>query len=190
MTIAHPFLAPTLISILALTAVSACNPSGSAQKQGAELLEIAEQGDLSALNALLKPATKVDVRDSCDWTPLMKAALYGHIEVVERLLDAGATIDAQDNGGYTAMMLAASNNHAQIVDLLLSRGAMVDHQEQTHGWTALSWAGGKGHTETVEILLRHGADHTLEDFAGHTAKDRARESGQQAVIERLAARSR
>jgi uncharacterized protein len=174
--------------ILVLMAISACGPSDPTQ-QATELLEIAEQGDISALNALLKPSTRVDVRDSCDWTPLMKAALYGHIEVVERLLDAGATIDAQDNGGYTAMMLAASNNHAQIVDLLLSRGAMVDHQEQTHGWTALSWAGGKGHTETVEILLRHGADHTLEDFAGHTAEDRAREAGQQVVIDRLAARS-
>jgi ankyrin repeat protein len=167
-----------------------CGDRVDPETQRMQLLEVAERGDISALDALLKRTGSADVRDSCDWTPLMKAALYGHIEVVERLLDAGATIDAQDNGGYTAMMLAASNNHAQIVDLLLNRGAMVDHQEQTHGWTALSWAGGKGHTETVEILLRHGADHTLEDFAGHTAKDRARESGQQAIIERLSARSR
>jgi uncharacterized protein len=176
-----------LIPLLILLPTSACNPSGSSQEQETALLEIAEQGDLSALNALLKPSTKVDVRDSCDWTPLMKAALYGHIDVVVRLLDAGAEIDARDNGGYTAMMLAASNNHAPIVDLLLDRGAMVDHQEATQGWTALSWAAGKGHAKTVEVLLRHDADRTLEDFAGHTAADRAREGGHQALVDRLAA---
>lgn len=180
-----------LLRILALTAIAlfvafaAFHRSDPAPEPGAALLDIAEQGDLSALNALLKPSTRVDVRDSCDWTPLMKAALYGHSEIVVRLLDAGAEIDAQDNGGYTAMLLAASNNYAGIVDLLLSRGAMVDHQEHTKGWTALIWAAGQGHAESVEILLRHGADRTLGDFAGLDAADHAREAGHQAVLARL-----
>lgn len=167
--------------------ISACDSSDSSGAPDSALLEIAEQGDLSALDALLKSSTQVNVRDSCDWTPLMKAALYGHIAVVERLLEAGAQVDAQDNGGYTAMMLAASNNHAQAVDLLLRHGAMIDHQEQTQGWTALSWSAGKGHARTVEVLLRHGADRTLKDFAGHTAADQAREAGHQTIVGQLAA---
>ncbi|HSO84800.1 ankyrin repeat domain-containing protein [Thiocapsa sp.] len=180
-----------LLAIAILVAFAAFHQSDSTPEAGGSaLLDFAEQGDLSALNALLKPSTKVDVRDSCDWTPLMKAALYGHLDVVERLLDAGADIDAQDKGGYTAMMLAASNNHAPIVDLLLSKGAMIDHQEQTEGWTALIWTAGKGHAKTVEVLLRHGADETLKDFAGRTAEDHAREAGHQAVAEQLAERSR
>jgi ankyrin repeat protein len=174
-----------LVSITLLVAFAAFHQSDSTPESDAALLDIAEQGDLSALNALLTSSTGVDVRDSCDWTPLMKAALYGHVEVVVRLLDAGAEVDAQDNGGYTAMMLAASNNHAEIVDLLLSRGAMVDHQEQTRGWSALIWAAGKGHTETVETLLHHGADGTLGDFAGLDAADHARKAGHQAVLARL-----
>jgi ankyrin repeat protein len=185
MNIPYRILSPALILLL----LSACNPSGSSEEQEAVLLEIAEQGDLSALNALLKPSTQVNVRDSCDWTPLMKAALYGHKDVVARLLDAGAEIDARDNGGYTAMMLAASNNHAAIVDLLLGRGAMVDHQEATQGWTALSWAAGKGHTQTVEVLLNHGADRTLRDFSGQTATDRARDGGHQALVDLLSGQS-
>lgn len=166
---------------------SACDSSDSSVAQDTVLLEIAEQGDLSALNALLKPSTQVNVRDSCDWTPLMKAALSGHIEIVERLLDAGAQVDAQDKGGYTAMMLAASNNHARIVDLLLNRGAMIDHQEQTRGWTALGWSAGKGHVQTVDVLLKHGADRTLKDFAGNTAADQAREAGHQPIVDQLSA---
>ncbi|MFB1489575.1 MULTISPECIES: ankyrin repeat domain-containing protein [unclassified Thiocapsa] len=180
-----------LVAIAILVAFAVFHLSDSPPEgEGSALLDLAEQGDLSALNALLKPSTKVDVRDSCDWTPLMKAALYGHADVVERLLEAGAEIDAQDKGGYTAMMLAASNNHATIVDLLLSKGAMIDHQEQTEGWTALIWTAGKGHVETVEVLLRRGADRTLKDFAGNTAEDHAREAGDQAVAEQLAEQSR
>lgn len=175
-----------LVAIAILVAFAAFHKSDSTPETGGSaLLDVAEQGDLSALNALLKPSTTVDVRDSCDWTPLMKAALYGHVDIVERLLEAGAEIDAQDKGGYTAMMLAASNNHAPIVDLLVNKGAMIDHQEQTEGWTALIWSAGKGHAETVEVLLRDGADRTLKDFAGRSAADHAREAGHAAIVDRL-----
>lgn len=178
-----------LVAIAILVAFAVFHRSDSTPEPGAELLDIAEQGDLSALDALLQPSTKVDVRDSCDWTPLMKAALYGHSEIVGRLLDAGAQIDAQDKGGYTAMMLAASNNHAGVVEMLLTRGAVVNHQEQTQGWTALIWAADKGHAETVESLLRHGADRTLKDFAGRSAADHVREGGHGALSEQLAGSS-
>ncbi|MBK1645902.1 hypothetical protein CKO25_14850 [Thiocapsa imhoffii] len=173
-----------LIPVLTLL-LSACQPSGSSEEHTEALLEIAERGDLTALNALLKPNTQVNVRDSCDWTPLMKAALQGHAPVVARLLDAGAAIDAQDNGGYTAMMLAASNNHAAIVATLLEHGAMIDHQEATKGWTALGWAAGKGHVETVELLLQQGADRTLKDFDGLTPAEHARAAGHETLAERL-----
>jgi len=175
-----------LLPVLAAIGVSACDPSESDRAGPAiKLLETAEQGDLSALERLLKPSTDVDVRDSCDWTPLMKAALYGHIDVVGRLLDAGAAIDAEDKGGYTAMMLAASNNHEQVLDRLLRAGAMVDHQEHTRGWTALIWAASKGHTRSVETLLRHGADPTLKDDDGYTAADRAAEGDHRTALQRL-----
>ncbi|MBK5964905.1 hypothetical protein CCR95_12630 [Thiocystis minor] len=171
-------LAQTIALTIALTGLAACGPSGSHQESvGEALLEVAEQGDLDALDQLLAKHRQPDVRDSCDWTPLMKAALYGHTPVVARLLDAGASVDAMDKGGYTAMMLAASNNHAEAVDLLLRRGAMVDHQESTEGWTALIWAAKQGHLKSVDTLLRYHADRTLKDFKGKTALDWTSEGG-------------
>lgn len=155
-----------------------CGQSGSNQSTAdadEALLEVASQGDLDAVNKLLGRQPP-DVRDSCDWTPLMKAALNGHTPVVARLLEAGADIDAVDNGGYTAMMLAASNNHTETLTLLIERGAMIDHQEATEGLTALIWAVKQGRTEAVETLLRHQADRTLKDFSGKTAADWAGES--------------
>ncbi|KXX66201.1 ankyrin repeat domain-containing protein [Marichromatium gracile] len=170
-------MTPARILLLVTLLLAALTGCGGPDDQGAgdpALLEFAEQGDLGALDGLLSRTGRPDVRDSCDWTPLMKAALNGHAAVVERLLAAGATVDAEDKGGYTAMMLAASNNHAEIVEMLLQQGAMIDHQEQTKGWTALIWATTQGRTAAVETLLKHGADRTLKDFEGNTAADWAR----------------
>ncbi len=177
----------TLSSVL-LAGLCACGQSDTGtptNEAGAALLELAEQGDLNGLDALLARHRQPDARDSCEWTPLMKAALHGHEAIVARLLDAGAKVDAIDKGGYTAVMLAASNNHAKVVDLLLKRGAMADHQETTKGWTALIWAAKQGHAAAVATLLAHHADRTLKDFDGKTAADWAREDGHAEVLNLL-----
>ncbi|MBK1631248.1 hypothetical protein CKO31_10955 [Thiohalocapsa halophila] len=166
------WLLPVLLILPAVLLVGGDNDtsqSPQAGKQAPSLLEVAEQGDVSALDALLERRADANVRDSCDWTPLMKAAVNGHLQVAERLLAAGAAVDAVDQGGYTALLLAASNNHAQLVELLLAHGAMIDAQEQTEGYTPLIWAAHRGHAETVQVLLEHGADATLPDLAGHGA---------------------
>jgi ankyrin repeat protein len=165
---------------LIVLALGGCGDDPNAPGADGEplLISAAERGDLPAIDALLARKALPDVRDSCDWTPLMKAALEGHQVAVERLLAAGADPQGEDKGGYTAMMLAASNNHAEIVSLLLANGAMVDHQERTRGWTALIWAATQGHTETVRVLMEAGADATLRDFDGRTAADWAQQKGQ------------
>jgi len=179
-----PRLLPLILAV-ALAQTGCGNTAQDLQEQGMELLQIAERGDVSALDALLKRDANADYRDSCDWTPLMKAALNGHVDAIQRLLAAGAAVDAKDKGGYTALMLAASNNHAEGVALLLDRGAMIDAQELTQGFTALTWASQRGHRETVELLLARGADKTLPDFEGKTAADRAAEQGHEALRARL-----
>lgn len=182
----HPLrrLIPCVAILLAACGDS--GPSADLDHDGAPaLIQVAEQGDISALNALLTGQAQPDVRDACQWTPLMKAALNGHQDVVERLVDAGATIGAEDTGGYTAMMLAASNDHAEIVDYLLEQGAEIDHQESTQGFTALIWAAKLGHAETVEVLLEHGANADLVDLDGRDAADWAAAEGFQTIAERL-----
>ncbi|WP_254045382.1 ankyrin repeat domain-containing protein [Thiohalocapsa sp. ML1] len=151
-----------------------------------QLLEVAERGDLSALDALLRRNRTADVRDSCDWTPLMKAAVNGHREAAAKLIAAGADVDAADKGGYTPLLLAASNNHADVVALLLDHGAMIDAQEQTQGYTPLLWAAQRGHAETVQLLLARGADATLPDREGHDAAWHAAEQGHGAAAALLA----
>jgi ankyrin repeat protein len=157
-----------------------CGESQDPQERGMQLLQFAESGNASALDALLGRNGDANFRDSCDWTPLMKAAVNGHLDAARRLLDAGAKVDAADKGGYTALLLAASNNHAAVVELLLDRGAMIDAQEATQGYTPLIWAAHRGHTQTVSALLRRGADRTLPDVQG---LDAARHAGDQGHAE-------
>jgi ankyrin repeat protein len=163
-----------------------CGDRVDPETQRMQLLEVAERGDISALDALLKRTGSADVRDSCDWTPLMKAAVNGHTDVARRLISAGASLDLADKGGYTPLLLAASNNHVELVALLLDQGAMIDAKEQTQGYTALIWAAHRGHSATVELLLARGADTTLPDFEGHDAAWHAQQQGHDAVAALLA----
>lgn len=164
-----------LIIGLSLSLLLGCGKTPDPAQQAEQLLSSAETGDILTLQRLLGSQVSANVRNSCDWTPLMKAAVNGHRPAVEQLLAAGADIDATDQGGYTALLLAASNNHAEIVQQLLAHGAMIDAQEQTQGYTALIWAAHRGHLDTVELLLAQGSDATLPDFAGRTAADHARD---------------
>jgi len=180
-----------LLGALTATLLCACSgsepPAAQAQKGTPALVAVAEQGDVSALNRLLTGNAQPDVRDACQWTPLMKAALNGHLDVVQRLVEAGAAIDAEDTGGYTAMMLAASNDHARVVDYLLGEGAQVDHQESTQGYSALIWAAKLGHKASVEVLIDHGADSALREHSGLTAAEMAAREGHPAITEMLSA---
>lgn len=178
-----------LLSLLSLAlftlTLAGCKPQETADAGPAAppLLQAAERGDMPAIEQLLtaQASSNVNVRDHCQWTPLMKAALNGHLEVARRLLDAGAWVDAVDEGGYTALMVAASNNHPTLIRLLGEHGADLNHAEPGLGWTALIWAAKQGHRAAVASLLALGADPQRRDRAGNSAADWARRNGHTAV---------
>ncbi len=165
-----------LATLLLLLMLAACKPD-ELEAPPPSLLDAAEKGDLSLMDDFLKGNQLVNMRNHCQWTPLMKAALNGQLEAVVKLLEKGAEVDLVDKGGYSAMMLAASNNFSDIVELLILHGAEVNRVERSHGWTALLWAARLGHIETVRILLQHQADTTIIDDQNKTALDYVRDNG-------------
>ena len=179
-------LASTLCLAALIAMLNGCGSAEDPQAQAEALLTVAEQGDVASIEQLLGQRVDANVRNSCNWTPLMKAAVNGHAEAVARLLAAGAEVDAVDQGGYTALLLAASNNHAAVMRQLLDQGAMIDVKEQTQGYTPLIWAAHRGHREAVALLLEQGADTTLPDFAAKTAADHAREQDREEILALLA----
>ena len=180
-----PRLLPLLCTLSLALAACGRDTGHAPELDAPRLVLAAEQGDLAQLERLLVATPSVDVRDSCAWTPLMKAALHGHLAAAERLLLAGAATGLGDKGGYTPLMLAASNNHVVVVELLLEYGADPDRREQTRGWTALIWAAKRGHLDTVHALLRAGADTRFLDQDYRSALDWAQAEGHQQVAQSL-----
>jgi uncharacterized protein len=171
----------TSFLLVLLSVLLACNPD-KPEPPASTLLDAAEQGDLVLMDDFLKGSQLVNMRNACQWTPLMKAALNGQYEAVVRLLEKGAEVDLVDKGGYSAMMLASSNNFSEIVELLIQHGAEVNHIEYSHHWSALLWASKLGHLETVKVLLKHQADISLADDQNKTALDYARQNGFQQIV--------
>jgi general secretion pathway protein A len=129
------------------------------------LLDNAEVGNLTVVQALLAAGVSPDARDISSMTPLMVAVIHDRGAIAELLLARGADVNAVDDGGVTALMLAANNGRTALLQRLLDRGARVNAKSQA-GWTALTYAPWSGHPEVGRRLLAAGADPFLRDRSG------------------------
>jgi ankyrin repeat protein len=109
---------------------------------------------------------------------------------VDRYLDAGYDINFQDprpgpgypQKGWTLLHFAASNGHIEVIRHLANRGANLNVTD-AEGWTALHLAVDfddvvatqDGHLPSempvTETLLRLGADDSIANKQGQTARD-------------------
>jgi general secretion pathway protein A len=148
----------------------AAPPSGTrmVSPMALALLDSAEAGKLTEVQALLAAGLSPDARDAGGMTPLMLAVTHDHGAVAEVLLARGADFDASDGGGVTALMLAANNGRTALLQRLINRGANVNARTGA-GWTALTYAAWHGHAAGVRRLLEAGANPAFADRIGWTA---------------------
>ena len=78
-------------------------------------------GQIGAVEILIKNKANIEARDLFGATPLLIAAQHGNIEVLKFLLDLGADITAQDDEGETALHKAVFNQHLAAVIHLLEK---------------------------------------------------------------------
>lgn len=117
----------------------------------AELLRVAESGDVDELLRLLPRVDDINARNRHGMTALMKAAFYGHEPMVRALLDHGADPNLTRNDRFTALALAAFFGHGETVKTLIEYGARAEVVTRA-GASAQTWAKVRTFDEVARCL--------------------------------------
>jgi len=173
--------------------------------QGETPLHIAAKGsNPNLVRLLLDNGVDVDAQDSSGQTPLLKAVGQfcderNCIACIRTLLQHGADPNVATASGDTPLHFAAEYKLNNAIELLLHYGARVDARN-AKGETplirtfeySLEKNGERDKAVCVRTLLNHGADPTIADDYGYTARSQAvaqRLSRVTALIDRAMRRS-
>lgn len=160
------------------------------------LLAAASEGHVAILKKLLSTGkADVNAKDKENTNSLMAAAARGHLGCIQLLIKVdGIDVNSQNVDGHTALMFAYNGKnqvetlwerYSQFVsDAKLEKSAGAEGDDATKnangadkkdiddgGTGPLIQEALKNHTTLVDLLLNAGADTTLKDKEGHTAKD-------------------
>lgn len=137
---------------------------------------------IQLLEAGADPDTKDDIEDSA----FLYAGAEGYDRILEETIRHGADVTSTNRFGGTALIPASEHGYAETVRILLAAGVPVDHVNDL-GWTALLEAvlfgdGSASYVEVVGLLVEAGADTSIADFQGRTARDTARDRGHAEIV--------
>ena len=163
-----------------ITPVGKSSSKGPHDHLGDEILRAAENMKPKAFRGLLNHDVDVNYQDKNGITAMMAACRKRRVEIVRLLLNQHADVDIQSSTGNTALIEASAIGQCDVMKILLDRGAKVNIQNH-EGRTALMYAVVKG-KKCVMLLLEHGADMTISDKYGMTAKDSALRHGDMTVM--------
>ena len=124
-----------------------------------ELTRAAHNGDLGALNSLLKFGVNPNEVDSVGDTALFHASYRSRCDVMGILAQAGADLEWRNSSGRTCLMAAAIQGQVHSTRTLIGLGADINGVDD-YGRTALMWASHHGHSEIVTLLVK--AEANLE----------------------------
>jgi ankyrin repeat protein len=132
---------------------------------------------LALVNSLIKAGASINAAVSDGQTALFMSLLAptDGKEADDRcaiaLIKAGADTSLKHESGALPIHLAAASNYVGALAEILNRSPQdVDAQTNT-GITPLMQAATEGHAEAVKLLLKFGADLSLKDDEGLTAKE-------------------
>ena len=143
------------------------------------LTAASSEGHTECVKLLIDAKADVNAKDKDSTTSLMAAAARGHFDVVEIIVAAGAEVNEQNVDGHTALMFAYNGKnqvetlwerYTQFVEEASSNGESKEDIDDNDSGPIIQEAL-KNHTALVDLLIKSGADPSLKDKEGHTAKD-------------------
>lgn len=132
---------------------------------------------------LSRAATRVEIRNPSDESPLMLAALKGNAALCLQLISRDADVNKP---GWAPLHYAATGGHTEVIRLLLENHAYID-AASPNGSTPLMMAAMYGTAGAVKLLLESGADPLLKNVQGLTAIDFAMRVQKNESVEIIAA---
>lgn len=139
------------------------------------LLFASMSGDIDAVRLLLARGAKANPRPNpAGSSPISEAITFGRADVVAALISAGARVDLTERTGINLMHWATITNRAAVIPLLARAGVDINAIDE-HGYTPLMYAAtiDFGETTTAEALVASGADKTIRNEDGRTARAQA-----------------
>lgn len=157
-----------------------------------QIVQMAQQGDVETMRALLEALGSATVRadgDPDQLTALHWACAAGHGDLVAFLLSdaVGADPGALRGNSFSPLHAAAMEGHADVCRMLLESGAHPDVQTDPQGYCPLHSAAWAGHVDAIRVLLAHGARTDLENYRGETPGETALRQQQWRAAEVLGA---
>ncbi len=129
---------------------------GAAGVSPATVADLAEQGNGTAVLALIRKGADVNKPQPDGATALHWAAHKNDVALAKRLVTAGAKPNSVNDFGVSPLFLAAVNGSADMLDVLLTAGGDANAARPT-GETVLMTAVRSGNTAAVARLLKAGA---------------------------------
>ncbi len=138
-------------------------------KNGKTALFLAvENGQLAAVEALIKAGAHVNYICADNMTPLLIATKKYYPAITKALIEAGGAVDIHDSFYNYPLHWAAWHGDTDAIALLLDKGAAIDIQDKINGETPLHRAVQANRISAVSLLAERGANKGLCNRKGHT----------------------
>ena len=140
--------------------------------QSTALIEACKNGNKDICLLLISKGARIDLMDKYDNHPIHYACLNGHSDIAEILVQNGADVNIIGYCRHTPLHYACSKKRGnrKVIRKLISMGADVNRMGHD-GWTPLMVLAENCLTGIMRELIDAGADKSIRNNKGNTAKD-------------------
>ena len=140
--------------------------------QSTALIESCKNGNKDICLLLISNGANLNLGDIYDNHPIHYACLNGHSDIAEILVKKGANVNIIGYYRHTPLHYACSKKRGnrKVIRKLISMEADVNRMDSS-GWTPLMVLAENCLTGTMKELIDAGADKSIRNNKGNTAKD-------------------